>query len=325
VSNPSTTRGTPLQARFQETLEKRRLLPRGAHLLVAVSGGQDSLCLGQLLLDFRALWRWEIAIAHCDHQWSYDLGVAEHVRAIVDRWQVPFYLEIAPPMAETEANAREWRYSALTRVAQEEGFSFLLTGHTMSDRAETFLYHLARGAGVQGLASLPWERPLGENLSLIRPLLNFSRAETLAFCQARELAIWHDRANENLQYQRNRIRQELIPYLKNNVNPGIEKHLARTAEILQGENDYLEGIAQGIFEQCIDRENRRIDRLALRSLHRALQRRVIRHFLRLYLPSSPDFQAIEAVTDLIEAPNLDRTSSLPGNLSAQAHDRWIEL
>jgi tRNA(Ile)-lysidine synthase len=228
-------------------------------------------------------------------------------------------------MPETEGKAREWRYGALTEIARREGFSFLVTGHTKSDRAETFLYHLARGAGTGGLASLTWRRSLTEDLLLVRPLLNVSRVETLTFCEARQLPIHPDRANEDLHYKRNRVRQELIPYLRTRLNPRIEEHLCQTAAILEAENDYLEEIARGIYEKAIDRENQRLDRSALRSLPLALQRRVIRRFLAQYLPASPNFAEIEAVVSLIDAPNRTRTSSLSGSISVQARDNWLEL
>lgn len=316
---------TPLHARLQETLQKRALLPRGERLLLAVSGGQDSLCLARLLLDLQPKWGWEISIAHCDHRWSTDIGLADHVRQVVERWRVPFFLETAPPGPETEARAREWRYGVLTAIAARSGVSRIVTGHTQSDRAETFLYHLARGAGTEGLSSLTWQRPLGSSLFLVRPLLNVSRSETLAFCRARELPIWDDRANEDLRYARNRVRLELLPYLQDHLNPQIEKHLARTAEILEGENEYLETIALGIFEESIDRENRAIDRRRLGSIPLALQRRVIRKFLQDYLPSSPNFDDIEAVTNLIHAPNRSCTSSLRGRIVARAREHRIEL
>lgn len=266
-----------------------------------------------------------MAIGHCDHRWSHDVGLADHVRQLAESWRLPFFLETAPPGPETEARAREWRYGALTAMADAGGFDRIVTGHTLSDRAETFLYHLARGAGTEGLSSLTWQRPLSADRLIVRPLLNVSRAETLEFCRARELPIRPDRANEDLRYARNRVRQELIPYLQNHLNRQIEKHLARTAEILEGENEYLDTIASGLFEESIDRRNRAIDRARLRSVPLALQRRVIRKFLQDYLPSSPNFDDIEAVTNLIDAPNLGRTPSLRGRLVAVARGDRIEL
>ena len=145
---------TPLHARLHKSLRLRSLLPPASKILIAVSGGQDSLCLGQLLLDLSSKWNWQIAIAHCDHQWSTDAGIAERVAKVASVWQLQFYLKVADALQETEAAARTWRYQALLEIAQEKDFQYVVTGHTKSDRAETFLYNLIRGAGADGLAAL---------------------------------------------------------------------------------------------------------------------------------------------------------------------------
>jgi tRNA(Ile)-lysidine synthase len=316
---------TPLHTRLEITLKKRQLLPKNDSVLLALSGGQDSLCLGQLLLDLRSRWGWQLAIAHCDHRWSCDDGLVAHVEKIAQIWQLPIYIATAPPMAETEAKARQWRYQALQEIAQEQGFNYILTAHTRSDRAETFLYNLMRGAGSDGLAALTWLTNLTSNIFLVRPLLNVTRGETFAFCQNRELPIWYDRANENLRYARNRIRQELLPYLQTNLNPQIEKHLAQTAEILEAESDYLDSIAQDIFNKVIDAEQPRLDRSHLQILPLAIQRRVIRLFLAKYLPSSPNFREIEAVVNLITAANRSSSSSLSGQIRVEVQHNWLQI
>ncbi|MDB9429887.1 tRNA lysidine(34) synthetase TilS [Microcystis aeruginosa CS-555/01A07] len=316
---------TPLHTRLETTVKKGQLLPKNASLLVALSAGQDSLCLGQLLLDLRSRWGWQLAIAHCDHRWSYDGGLVAHVQKIAEIWQLPVYIATAPPMAETEAKARQWRYQALQTIAQEQGFNYLLTAHTRSDRAETFLYNLTRGAGSDGLSALTWLTSLTPDIFLVRPLLNVTRGETFAFCQGRELPIWYDRANENLRYARNRIRRELLPYLQTNLNPQIEKHLAQTAEILEAESDYLDSIAWDIFRQVIDLDQQRLDRSPLQILPLAIQRRVIRLFLAQYLPSSPNFAEVESVVNLITGVNRDATSSLTGKIRVEVQQNWLYI
>lgn len=316
---------TPLHTRLETSLKKRQLWTKNASLLVALSGGQDSLCLGQLLLDLRSRWGWHLAIAHCDHRWSYDAGLVAHVEKIAQIWQLPIYIATAPPMAETEAKARQWRYQALQNIAQEQGFNYILTAHTRSDRAETFLYNLMRGAGSDGLAALTWLTNLTPDIFLVRPLLDVTRGETGTFCQSRELPIWYDRANENLRYARNRIRQELLPYLQTNLNPQIEKHLAQTAEILEAESDYLDSIAQDIFNRVIDTDQQRLDRSSLQILPLALQRRVIRLFLAKYLASAPNFAEIDQIVNLITAANRDSSSSLSGKIRVEVQQNWLQI
>lgn len=313
---------TQLHTRLHQTLRQRSLLPQGERILIAVSGGQDSLCLGKLLLDLRSKWDWQLAIAHCDHQWSTDVGIAERVRDVANTWQLPFYLKIADVLKETEAAARKWRYQALGEIAREHEFKYIVTGHTKSDRAETFLYNLIRGAGADGLTALSWQRSLNQEITLVRPILDVYRHETLEFCQEFDLPIWFDVLNESSKYARNRIRGDLIPYLQDNFNPQVENSLAQTAELLRADVAYLEATAQELLEQ-VQGDNYQLNRLKLRHAPLAIQRRVVRQFLPLVMSKQPNFEQIEAVVNLITAPNKSRTSTLPGGAIAEVTGEWI--
>lgn len=314
---------TLLHARLHITLRQRDLLPPNKCILIAVSGGQDSLCLLKLLLDLQLKWTWKIAIAHCDHGWKYDTGIADFIQQLSNKWDIPFYLKTASQLKETEAAARNWRYQALTEIAQENNFPIIVTGHTQSDRAETLLYNLLRGAGNDGLSALTWQRLLTNNITLVRPLLTINRSEIWEFCQKYELPIWEDLANENLNYARNRIRKELIPYLKKNFNPKIERTLAKTAEIIKEETEYLESCAEINLEKALDKDKTRLNRLILQSVPLALQRRIMRQFLFKISHKNINFEQIEALTTLIYAPRRSRISSLPGNLVAEVQEDWI--
>jgi tRNA(Ile)-lysidine synthase len=313
---------TLLHARLHITLRQRNLLPPNKCILIAVSGGQDSLCLLKLLLDLQSKWTWKIAIAHCDHGWKYDTGIADFIQQLSNKWDIPFYLKTASQLKETEAAARNWRYQALTEIAQENNFPIIVTGHTQSDRAETLLYNLIRGAGNDGLSALTWQRLLTDNITLVRPLLTINRSEIWEFCQKYELPIWEDLANENLNYARNRIRKELIPYLKN-FNPKIETTLAKTAEIIKEETEYLESCAEINLKKALDKDKTRLNRLILQSVPLALQRRIMRQFLFKISHKNLNFEQIEALTTLIYAPRRSRISSLPGNLAAEVQEDWI--
>jgi tRNA(Ile)-lysidine synthase len=315
---------TLLHAQVHQTLRQRGLLNKGQRLLVAVSGGQDSLCLIRLLLDLRSRWEWQIAIAHCDHRWSSDAGIADHVETLARQWSIPFYLKTAEQINETEAAAREWRYKMLIEIASEEGFEVIVTGHTKSDRAETFLYNLFRGAGADGLSALTWKRSLTKEIQLIRPLLNVSRSQTGEFCQQFQLPIWEDAANLNLKYARNRIRNDLLPFLKTHFNPKVETTLAQTAELLRADVEYLEASARELLERSRS-DNASLNRLCLRCAPLSLQRRALRQFLQNKLDKTPNFEQIEAMTGLIDAPNRTRTPPFPGGIVAEVRGDWIIL
>ncbi len=314
---------TNLHSELHKTLRQRSLLPPGEKVLIAVSGGQDSLCLGKLLLDLRSKWHWQLAIAHCDHQWSTDAGIADRVKEVAESWQLPCYLKMADTLKETEVAAREWRYQALMEIAREQEFNYIVTGHTKSDRAETLLYNLIRGAGGDGLAALSWERSLTGEITLVRPILDIYRRQTLEFCQQFELPIWHDVVNENNKYARNRIRGELIPYLQQHFNPQVESSLAQTAELLRADIQYLEVKAQNLLHQATEAQELSLDRLVLRNASLAMQRRAIRQFLPRVMSRQPNFDQIEVVVNLISAPNKSRTSTLPGGAIAEVAGQWI--
>ncbi len=314
---------TSFHARLHQTLRDQLLLPKKSRILVAVSGGQDSLCVSKLLLDLQSKWHWSMAIAHCDHNWATDIGIADHVEKISKSWSIPFFLKQAENLKETEAAARKWRYQALIEIAQENNFQYIVTGHTKSDRAETFLYNLIRGAGADGLSSLGWQRNLTPNIQLIRPILNFTRSETFEFCQQFYLPIWFDIVNENNKYARNRIRGYLIPYLKDNFNPQVENSLVQTAELLRADSEYLETTATELLNKVKHPTENKLNRQKLRTIPLALQRRIIRQFLPQIIQQQPNFEQIEAVCKLISAPNKSRTSSLPNNAIAEASGEWI--
>jgi tRNA(Ile)-lysidine synthase len=157
----------------------------------------------------------------------------------------------------------------------------------------------------------------------VRPLLDFTRSETLKICQEFELPIWEDIVNQNRKYARNRIRLDLIPYLQDNFNPEVENNLAQTAEILKAEVEYLENQAEELLKQVTTEQG--LNRLLLRQVPLALQRRVIRKFLGKYLKRAVKFREIEAVINLISAPNKTRTSSFSGKIVAEVNQDEIIL
>ncbi|ADI66085.1 tRNA lysidine(34) synthetase TilS [Trichormus azollae] len=318
---------TAIHAEIHCTIRARHLFARNQKLLVAVSGGQDSLCLIKLLLDLQPKWKWSLAIAHCDHCWREDSQAnAHHVENLAHNWHTPFYLETATNPVKNEASARNWRYQALTKIAEVHNYQYIVTGHTASDRAETLLYNLMRGTGADGLQALTWQRPLNENIILVRPLLEVTRSQTEQFCQEFNLPIWQDSTNQNLQYARNRIRQELIPYLKENFNPQVESNLAQTAELLLAEVEYLEQTAHQLRLEASEKgENDilQLNRPILKRVPLALQRRVMRQVLQKILPDAPNFEHIEKLRVLITAPNRSQTDPFPGGAIAQVQGDWI--
>lgn len=324
---------SPTHARLHRCLQQRSPPPPQASLLLAVSGGQDSVALLRLLLDLQPHWHWQLRVGHCDHGWRADSAQnAAFVADLCQAWQVPCQVLTAPPLAPGEAAARHWRYGALGALAQSQGCAYLITGHTASDRAETLLYNLIRGSSSDGLQALVWQRPLGDDwptLELVRPLLEFTRGEITSFCQRFNLSPWNDSTNQDLTYARNRLRLAVLPYLKTHFNPGVDRTLAQTAEILSAEVTLLTALTTELYQQVVEfrptDQSCRLHRPPLQSAPLALQRRLITRVLRQLMAAQPTFDRVESLVRLIQAPQGSQSSSLPGGLVASVQAEWIVL
>jgi tRNA(Ile)-lysidine synthase len=317
-------------------LRVRSLLPRGAAVLVAVSGGQDSVCLLKLLVDLQPKWGWRLRAVHCDHRWRPDSGAnAEFVRGLCDRYQIPCDIAVAEVATPTEAAARQWRYQVFEQFAIEQHCTQVVTGHTASDRAETLIYNLLRGSGTDGLQALAWQRPLTPDslVTVVRPLLAITRQETADFCRQFDLPLWEDATNQDTRYARNRIRLELLPYLREHFNPGVESTLAHTAELLTAEVALLESLTEKLYAVAVvspqneggegDEDSWRMLRSPLASAPLALQRRVLRRVLQQVTTAQVSFEQVEKLLALLSAPNGSQSDPFPGGAIAVVRGEWL--
>lgn len=311
-------------ARLHRTLKSQQWLPQGSRLLIALSGGQDSICLTRLLLDLQPHWHWSLAVVHCDHRWRTDSAAnAAFVQELAQRWHLPCEVVRAPEMPKTEAAARSWRYQVFETVAKALSCTHVVTAHTQSDRAESLLLHLLRGASPDGLATLLPCRSLGA-VQLVRPLLGMTRAETAAFCREHQLPLWQDETNQSLDYRRNRLRLEVIPYLQAHFNARVEQVLAQTAELLASDRAYFEAEVARLAPAVIREHPPALNRLRLRKLPLALQRRLIYHFLCCHLQGGVNFGVVEEVRSLIAAGNGQQTSTLSRGCHLRVCGQWLE-
>ncbi|WOD41572.1 tRNA lysidine(34) synthetase TilS [Nodosilinea sp. E11] len=309
---------------------RQSLLPAGATVLVAVSGGQDSVCLLKLLVDLQPKWGWHLRVVHCDHGWRADSGAnAEFVKELCDRWAIPCNVVVADAPYSTEAAARQWRYRVFDDLARQAHCTRVVTGHTASDRTETLLYNLLRGSGIDGLQALVWQRPLtpASAIAVVRPLLGLTRQQTADFCRQFGLPIWEDATNQDLGYARNRIRLELLPYLQQHFNPAVESTLAHTAELLTAEVELLERLAAELYETVVlpatDDAPWRLVRSPLASAPLALQRRVVRRVLQQATCAQVSFEQVEKLVALLTAPNGSQSDPFPGRMVAVVQGEWV--
>ncbi len=231
--------------------QNKSLLPINSTLLLAISGGQDSMALLKLIIDLKRLYRWKVEIWHGDHQWHIK---SAKVEAELKLWclkkQISFHSNKANrEEVANEEKARDWRYENLLIKAKllsnnaNSSCTRILTGHTASDRAETIIMNLARGTDLIGLSTLKEKRLLDNNIKLVRPLLVFNRDETLEICKEFNLPIWIDPSNENINLTRNKIRKEILPIL-NSIYRGADSRIAALANRFESYSEDQKSLAQ---------------------------------------------------------------------------------
>jgi tRNA(Ile)-lysidine synthase len=205
---------------------RRHGIFRPGPLVVAVSGGTDSVALALILAELRDEFGLVLHVAHFDHRTRPRSSAkdAAFVAEIADRIGAPIRVGRAARAPKNEDDARQARYTFLRRAAMQLGAGAIATGHTMDDQAETVLLHLARGSGLQGATGM---RPLRDGIA--RPLLAIGRAETAAICKAAKIRPREDPSNASLRFARNRVRLRVLPELER-INPKVRAALARFAD-----------------------------------------------------------------------------------------------
>lgn len=252
--------GTTLLDQCRQTIFTHQLFTPRARLLVAVSGGPDSVALLHVLATLRKEWALTLHVAHLDHGLrDTSQGDAAFVRELGTAWQIPTAIERRDVRAictragwSLEDGARRVRYQFLSEVAARYGAQCIALAHTADDQAETVLMRLLRGTGLMGLAAIPikrgleavsWEQSREPRVWIVRPLLESWRREILAYLTEQRLAVREDATNTDRRFLRNRIRHELLPLLEREYNPNIKRTLTQLAEQSHWDYAYLHAAA----------------------------------------------------------------------------------
>jgi tRNA(Ile)-lysidine synthase len=340
----------PRSVRVKRRLTVERKVERWLHrrevdgggIVVAVSGGADSVALTRALLAVRAPKADKpMILAHLNHRLRGDEsnGDEAFVQAVHARLaQVHPHLGLhseSLPVADQaraeqgnlEAVARRLRYEWLTNVARENGARWIATGHTSDDQAETVLHRLLRGAGLQGLRGIAAQRSLTPEITLIRPQLDVTRNEVVAYLETLGQNFREDSSNQDLSFTRNRLRHKLLPQLAR-YNPAIARVLCRLAE--QADQAYVFVAEQA---QSLLREAERppagsmlvFDRAVLRGAPRRLVREMFRLvWARKSWPTGRmSFAAWDRLADVAQGDATDL--DLPGGIRARGRERVVQL
>lgn len=314
------------------------MLPAGTTVVVACSGGPDSICLLHALHRLRRLFRIRLAVFHFDHRLRPGSDRdAEYVGRQAERLRLPFTTVQAtdrPPRGgSVEAWARLARYGALTQAAADIGADRAALGHTLDDQAETVLLGLARGGGLDAVAGMPPVTslpPLG--FPAVRPVLDTSGEETRAFCRALRLRPRHDPTNRDPRFLRNRIRLQALPVLERALGRNLRTTLARTAEHVRTDAEYLEVLASDASRRVTEvrDEDVRLDAATLASMPRPIAARVVRQALRVAAAMGGEWEPdvgsahILGVLDLA-AGRPGRRLDLPGDLEAERVKGYVRI
>jgi tRNA(Ile)-lysidine synthase len=258
-----------LPSRVAIAISLHRVFEPGERVVVAVSGGPDSLALLSILREILPALPLHLTVAHFDHGWRPDSEAdRDFVSSMAIEWGFDFHTaRAAGDVPHTENAARSARYAFLRETARQTASTAIALGHTQDDQVETLLLHLLRGSGSRGLSAM--RRRDGD---LARPLLDVSRLDIEAYLQRLHLNPRRDSTNDDPRFSRNRLRQQLLPAI-DVFEPSARELLARTADILSEEDRYLEDQVSRLPAEIATNPE------AFAKLAPALQRRAIRRLI----------------------------------------------
>ena len=267
-------------------IDQNNMLHNGDKVIVALSGGPDSMCLIHILKNLQERYNLKLYAAHVNHclRGAEADADEEYVREFCKKANIDFFCkridinEVARlTNTSTETAGREARYAFFNELKEKLGANLIALAHNFNDQAETILMRIIRGTGMEGLRGI---RPVRDGI-YIRPILILTREEIERYCELNNLKPRIDKSNFEKIYNRNKIRLELIPYLQENFNKDILTTINRLSEIISKDQDYLEEVAEKKYVQYCSRlaEKVRLDQQLIKE-HEAIVTRVIRRALR---------------------------------------------
>ena len=305
-------------------IEENNLIKSGDRILVALSGGPDSVCLLYILIKLRETLGIEIGAAHLNHMLRGEdaLGDEEYVNKLCKDLNIPCYIKqvdinkyARENKLSSEMAGRSVRYDFFDEIISKYGFNKIATAHNANDQAETVLFRLMRGTGLEGLGGIKVSR----DNKIIRPILCLSRNEVEDYIEKEGLNPRIDKTNFEKVYNRNKIRLDILPYIKKHFNADIVQTLNRMSTLLQKDNDYLERSAYKYYEKnCLKSKEHFILKKELFNEEEAITSRVIRNALTEYSKSNYDFE-MKHISEIIHLArkNSGKKIDLPNKIYAE--------
>lgn len=302
------------------TINKYKLIEKGDKIVLGLSGGPDSVCLLHILNRLKDDLDIEVYAAHLNHQIR---GIeaqkdALYISKLCEEMGVTFFLKSVnvPKYCKEnglslEEGARKLRYEMFYEIKQKTKSNKIAIGHNLNDQAETVLMRMMRGTGLQGLKGIDYIR----DEVIIRPILDIERSDIEAYCELYNLNPRIDQTNLQSIYTRNKIRLELLPYMKDNFNPNIIQSIVRMSNSLRIDNDYIEQESSVKFKEVSNLQDNTVE-INLKNyinLHCAIKVRVLRNAVKHILGDIKllDQKHIEDILDLEDSSKIGKMITLP--------------
>ncbi|MCD8036180.1 MAG: tRNA lysidine(34) synthetase TilS, partial [Clostridiales bacterium] len=316
-----------------DTIKKYNMLQRGDSIVAGLSGGADSCALVHVLAGIREKFGIDVAAVHINHGIRGSEADADEkfAKAFCEGLGVKFIVYHCDVPAEAvrrglgeEETGRLIRYEKFRETAEMLGANKIAVAHNLNDRTETFLMNLCRGAGMKGLSGIP-----AVSGNIIRPLIECSRESIEKYCAENSIDFRTDSTNLQNEYTRNKIRNVLIPWLKENINPAADMNIASAAELLREDEAFLEDIAEDVLSRATVEKHddfTALDCDVLLKEKPVVVRRVLRKALRGLRPDLKDFSRVHIEnTEKILHGETGRKINLPDGVTAQKSYGRLEL
>ncbi|OIP33975.1 MAG: tRNA lysidine(34) synthetase TilS [Deltaproteobacteria bacterium CG2_30_43_15] len=322
-----------LISKVRRTIEKYSMLEQGDKVVVGVSGGPDSVFLLHTLKELREDFNLTLIVAHLDHciRGVESKMECRFVEDMANRLHLPFEAKSVdvPALkksegASTQQAARDARYEFFMDTLKKFNAQKVALGHNADDQAETVLMRLIRGAGNKGLCGIP---PIRDGI-FIRPLIETRRSEIEGFLRENRIESVIDSSNRENVYLRNKVRNNLMPILMKEYNPGIVQNLIHTSEILRKEDEFLEKLVLELFPRiCVSRGkgSLTLNILYLKDLEGAMQVRVLRKAVESFSGDLKriSFKHLESVMKMLSGEGANKSLNLPRGIIVEK--RYTEL
>lgn len=276
-----------MKNKILETIKKYNMIENGEKVVLAVSGGPDSICMLDILKDIKndekIDMNFEIVVAHVNHMIRKEAEEDEkYVKKYCEENQIEFYSKSidVQKMANNnkigvEEAGRKARYNFFDEILEKTDAQKIAIAHNKNDKVETVLMHILRGSGISGLKGIEAKRG-----KYIRPLIECERNEIEEYCTEKNLQPRIDKTNFENEYTRNKVRNLLIPYIQKEFNPNLIKTIDRLSNLVAEEENYMDKQVQKIYEEILISENEKEIQLDLKTFN--LQEKVIKSRLILY-------------------------------------------